>query len=211
MWALVLASCIVGGSVSDAEPEGAFMCQAPLAKDEAVVLKGENCLAEFLMGSSSSPLLLSDSDVRSVSFPWVDEIDKVKDGNTFTHQDTNLSVLEFFRQDDTRDAIKEYNIRYVVYSTTGTYIEPRPEPWSWEDWKGAIYSSQEKSSYISVLVLDAQDPQVVGSLYQRSEGHNRMVPLLLVFSLPDTERSACQEMAEAVSDLFLGDCAAFKP
>jgi len=208
--ASVLTSCIGGGPVSDAEPQGAFSCQAAISKDEAVVLKGDGCLAEFLTDSAGSPLFLTDNDVRSISFPSVAEMSKIKDGYIFTPQDTTLSVLEFLRQDATRDTVKEHNIRYIIYSTMRTYYEPHPEPFSWEDWKRAIYASEEKSSYLSVLVLDARNPQVIGSLHQESEGHVRMVPLLLVFSRPNTEKSACQEAAKALSDLFSGNCAAIQ-
>jgi hypothetical protein len=206
--AMFLASCI-GGPVSDAEPEGALSCEAPLAKDEAVLLKGSKCLGELLPQTDKPPQILTDSEVSSISFPWVKELEKIREGYKFTPKDTDLSILEFLDKEKAQNVVKEYNIRYLVYSTSATQEEPMPEPYSKEDFQGAIISSREKTSYVSALVVDAQESKIVGSLYQYSEGRIRIVPLLVIFSTPDTLHSACSEIADALTDLFAGDCSAF--
>lgn len=199
LWVFVLAGC-VGGPVSNSTLEGALCCRKPIAKDETVVLKGNSCLAKFLTDKSKSIKVLTDGDVKPIFFPAIPDIESINNDNK------SIDFLNILRERITVDAIKEYNIRYLIYTHVSTHEEPMPMGWSSEDFKSAIYSGREKRTRISMLIIDAKDAEIVGSIHQNSEGRIRVVPLLLIFSRPDTEASACQEFAEVVSKLLSGQC-----
>ena len=202
---MALSACIgAPGPSFDAEPDTAFSCQAPLAQDEAVLVKGERCLDEFLSPSDDTYQVLSSSEVRSMALPSaISVVAKYKADQKEAHSLTS----DFVNKPNNIDGIKEYNVRFLVFSTSASYEEPFESGWRWEDVPDAIYHSREKWSEISAVVVDSRDGQIVGYINQRSEGQIVLVPLLITQSIPDTHKSACQEVALALSQFFSGDCA----